>query len=108
MEKRFRCRETIVDYKFRLRFPDFLVDLIRGVETVCLDIDEENGNIIVISLGYRDDFPYDIKVTFDHGAYRILIPPELRASETFYYGKTITLAYCREEGIIELWPRPQN
>jgi DNA-binding transcriptional regulator/RsmH inhibitor MraZ len=101
-----------IDEKWRLRIPAIiakefnngLILLYQKEECVIL---EKVLSFNLINKTVKDfSLVFIIKIKQEKKNKRIMIPEELRASNSFYFGKTITLV--GRGSWLEVWPRPSR
>ncbi len=93
--------ESVVDYKWRLRIPNcFAREL--GKELILKELKNKCIGIYCSKECFsKNEFPYIYKAKIKKGN-RITIHKNLRNSNSFYFGKKVTIAGCGSH--LELWP----
>lgn len=97
--------DYLIDSKWRLRIRKEIAD---QLEDKVLVFENENGYVRIENLPSKLDenhFPYVCKLSKgqSRGDRRLLIPPRLRNSTSFIFGRRVTLAGMGDR--LEIWPR---
>lgn len=101
--------ETSLDAKSRLLIPRELIKEMFNKKEVAgkrifFGVDE-NGVYIIMSIEKKKGMVYSNPITSSKTNYRLLIPTQLRKTNSFFYGRKVILVFNQKK-MVEIWPRP--